>query len=294
MTLLVMAAGLGSRYGSLKQMDPIGPNGEFILDYTVYDAIRAGFDKVVFVIKKENYDTFRETLGTRIGQKIEVAYAFQDLSDLPAGFSVPTGREKQWGTAHAALAARTEIRGGFAVVNADDLYGQETFTLLHHFLSTETANACGCMAGFVLKNTLTENGTVSRGVCTCDANGMLTEIRERTKIGRQADGSVAYFEDDTWHPLDEGCIVSMNAWALTEGFFASAERGFSDFLRQMKNPLKDEYYLPTAVWNYSKDSGLPLRVMKTDSCWYGVTYREDREAVVQHIRRQIEAGIYPA
>lgn len=288
-----MAAGLGSRYGTLKQMDPIGPNGEFILDYTVYDAIRAGFDKVVFVIKKENLEAFRETIGERIGKRIEVAYAFQDLHNLPDGFAVPEERSKQWGTAHAALSARDEIKGGFAVVNADDLYGQETFRLLHDFLATGTDTACGCMAGFVLKNTLTENGTVSRGVCDCSADGMLNGIQERTKIGRQPDGSVAYLEDGVWHPLDESCIVSMNAWALTEGFFASAERGFVDFLRSMKDPLKDEYYLPTAVWNYRKETGMPLRVMKTNANWFGMTYREDREAVVAHIRKQIEASVYP-
>ncbi len=288
-----MAAGMGSRYGGLKQMDPIGPNGEFILDYTVHDAVCAGFDRVVFVIKEENYDLFRETVGNRIGNKVEVAYAFQDLHDLPDGFSVPEGRTKQWGTAHAVLAARHLLDGGFAAVNADDLYGRETFSLLYRFLSSEPKTACGCMAGFVLKNTLTENGTVARGVCTYDQNGYLTDICERTKIARQADGVPAYFEDDVWHSLDENSIVSMNAWALTEGFLQSAEQGFREFLLHLTDPLKQEYYLPSAVWQYSRSCGKPLKVEKTQAHWYGVTYREDKKTVVRYIQDQINAGVYP-
>ena len=256
MTLLVMAAGLGSRYGGLKQMDPVGPNGEFILDYTVYDAIRAGFDRVVFVIKKENLQAFEETVGSRIRNRIrdrirdrihfrpdsnvEVAYAFQDLHDLPEGFTVPEGREKQWGTAHAVLAARDLLTDGFAVVNADDLYGPEALQLLHDFLASERTNACGCMVGFVLRNTMTEHGTVSRGVCVCDENGFLTDIQERTEIGMQPDGSAAYREDGVWHPVDADCIVSMNAWALDGGFIKSAQEGFVEFLRNMTNPKKED------------------------------------------------------
>lgn len=298
MTLLVMAAGMGSRYGGLKQMDPIGPNGEFILDYTVYDAVRAGFDRVVFVIRKENEEAFRETIGnrlsTRLGDRVEVAYAYQDLSDLPEGFSVPEGRVKQWGTAHAVLAARELLKGeGFAVVNADDLYGPEAFRLLHSFLA-DPKDACGCMVGFVLRNTMTENGTVSRGICACDENGFLTDIQERTEIGLQPDGSAAYREDGVWHPVDAGCTVSMNAWALDSGFVASAEAGFAAFLASMENPQKNEYYLPTAVWNYSRSCGKPLRVLRTEDRWYGVTYREDRQPLVDYIRSQIAAGVYPA
>ncbi len=283
MTLLIMAAGLGSRYGGLKQMDPVGPNGEFILDYTVYDAVRAGFDRVIFVIRPENEQAFRETLGDRIasrhGGRVEVRYAFQELSDLPEGFSVPPGREKQWGTAHAVLAARELLRGeGFAVVNADDLYGKETFRLLHNFLSGGTESACGCMVGFPLRNTMTENGTVSRGVCACDESGCLLDI----------------CEDGVWHPLDKDCIVSMNAWALDGGFLRSAEAGFSDFLRTLKDPLKQEYYLPTAVWAYRNQCGRPLRVLRTSDRWYGVTYREDRQRVVEHLREQTANGAYPS
>ena len=293
MTLLVMAAGMGSRYGGLKQMDPIGPNGEFILDYTIRDAVRAGFDKAVIVIKKENEEAFRETVGNRIGKYIEVEYAFQDLHDMPAGFTVPEGRVKQWGTGHAVLAARGLIKGGFAAVNADDLYGQESFEIMHNFLANENQDACGCMAGFILKNTLTENGTVARGVCECSEDGLLLDIQERTKIARGEDGRTAYFEDGIWHPVDDTSIVSMNAWALTEGFMQSCEKGFEAFLNNLTDPLKQEYYLPTAVWQYSKESGLPLRVQKTGARWYGVTYRQDKETVVSYIQSQIAAGVYP-
>jgi len=293
MTLLVMAAGMGSRYGGLKQMDPIGPNGEFILDYTILDAVRAGFTKAVFVIKKENEQAFRETVGDRVGKLIDVEYAFQDLNDMPEGFSVPEGRVKQWGTGHAVLAARHLIKGGFAAVNADDLYGQESFVLLHDFLADPNKAACGCMAGYILKNTLTENGSVARGVCECNENGILQSITERTKIARGEDGNTAYLENDVWHPVDENSIVSMNAWALTEGFMESCEKGFVDFLQNVTDPLKQEYYLPTAVWNFSKECGKPLCVKKTGARWYGVTYKEDKETVVAYIRSQIDAGVYP-
>lgn len=293
-----MAAGLGSRYGGLKQIDPIGPNGEFIVDYTVYDAVRAGFDRVVFVIKEENLQAFRETVGdrirSRIGSNVEVAYAFQDLNDLPEGFPVPEGRVKQWGTAHAVLAARHLLGDGFAVVNADDLYGPEAMRLLHDFLAGERKDVCGCMVGFVLRNTMTAYGTVSRGVCVCDENGFLTDIQERTEIGMLSNGSTAYREDGVWHAVDPDCIVSMNAWALDGGFVRSALDGFASFLRGMKNPQKEEYYLPTAVWNYSRSCGKPLRVLRTNDRWYGVTYREDRQPLIDYIRKQIEDGVYPS
>ena len=300
MTLVVMAAGMGSRYGGLKQMDPIGPNGEFILDYTIFDAVKAGFRKVVFVIKEENLEAFKETVGDRIANRkdlaIEVGYAFQDLADMPEGFSVPEGRVKQWGTGHAVLAARhllADEAEGVAVVNADDLYGEETFAILHDFLADPNKTACGCMAGFVLKNTLTENGAVARGVCAVSEDGHLTEINERTKIARQADGSTAYLEDDVWHPVSEDSTVSMNAWALTAGFMKATEEGFVEFLKNLKDPMKQEYYLPTAVCLYSERTGLPLQVKKTGARWYGVTYKQDKEVVEAYIASLIEAGVYP-
>ena len=255
MTLLVMAAGMGSRYGGLKQLDPIGPHGEFILDYTVYDAKAAGFDRVVFVIKEENLELFRETVGNRIGKKIRVDYCFQSIDDLPQGFSVPEGRTKQWGTAHAELPL--------------------------------------CMAGFVLKNTLTENGTVSRGECRTDEAGRLTDITERTKIKRLDDGRTAYFENDVWNPISEDAIVSMNCWGLPADFFAAAEDGFVRFLESGGDETKKEYYLPDAVKYYMNKKGVAAKVLLTKAKWFGVTYHEDRESVVNHVRSLIENGIYP-
>ncbi len=292
MTLLVMAAGMGSRYGGLKQLDPIGPNGEFILDYTAYDAMKAGFDKVVFVIKEENYEIFKETVGNRIGTSIETAYCFQSLDDLPDGYSVPEGRTKQWGTAHAVLAARNEIKGPFAAVNSDDFYGRESFEIIAKHMK-ENASSPSCMAGFVLKNTLTENGTVSRGECKVDENGILIDITERTKIKRLDDGDTAYFENDEWIKLPDDTIVSMNCWGLPEEFFGYAEKSFCDFLESGGDEMKKEFYLPDAVKKYLSASGNKATVLKTEAKWYGVTYKEDRETVVAHINRSIEDGTYP-
>ncbi len=292
MTLLVMAAGMGSRYGGLKQLDPIGPNGEFILDYTVYDAIAAGFNKVVFVIKEENLEIFKETVGNRIGEKIEVAYCFQSLDDLPEGYSVPEERTKQWGTAHAVMAARNEIKGNFAAVNSDDFYGRESFKIIADYMNGAGSAPC-CMAGFVLKNTLTENGTVSRGECFVSENGILANIEERTKIKRLENGQTAYFENDEWIELSEETIVSMNCWGLPEEFFGYAEKSFVEFLEGGGDELKKEFYLPEAVKKYLAASGNSARVLKTEAQWYGVTYKEDRETVVNHIKNSIEKGVYP-
>lgn len=292
MTLLVMAAGMGSRYGGLKQLDPIGPNGEFILDYTVYDALRAGFDKVVFVIKEENLEIFKETVGNRIGSKCETVYCFQSLDDMPEGYVVPEGRIKQWGTAHAVLAARNAITGPFAAVNADDFYGRESFELIADYMKANPDSPT-CMAGFVLKNTLTENGTVARGECSVDESGYLTDIAEHTKIMRLENGNTAYFENDEWNDIDENCIVSMNCWGLPEDFFASAEKGFCRFLTSGGDEMKKEYYLPTAVKEYLAESGKKAQVLKTGAKWYGVTYKEDRQTVVDYINKAIEDGAYP-
>ncbi len=292
MTLLVMAAGMGSRYGGLKQLDPIGPHGEFILDYTVYDAMCAGFDKVVFVIKEENLDIFKETVGNRIGSKIETAYCFQKLEDLPEGYSVPEGRTKQWGTAHAVLAARDEIKGPFAAVNADDFYGRESFKIIADYMNANNGDAC-CMAGFVLKNTLTENGHVSRGECKVNESGMLSDITERTKIMRLENGNTAYFENEEWIEIPEDTIVSMNCWGLPEEFFGFAQKSLIEFLESGGDEMKKEFYLPEAVKKYLKASGKDAKVLRTDARWYGVTYKEDRATVVEHIKRSTEDGTYP-
>ncbi len=291
MTLLVMAAGMVSRYGGLKQLDPIGPNGEFILDYTVFDAMNAGFDKVVFVIKEENLEIFKETVGNRIGSKIETAYCFQSLDDLPDGYSVPEGRTKQWGTAHAVLAARNEIKGPFAAVNSDDFYGRESFEIIAKHMK-DNESGC-CMAGFVLKNTLTENGTVSRGECKVSENAKLIDITERTKIKRIENGNTAYFDGEEWIEIPEDTIVSMNCWGLPEEFFGYTEKNFCEFLESGGDEIKKEFYLPDAVKKYLAQSGSEATVLKTEAKWYGVTYKEDRAVVVEHINRSIENGTYP-
>ena len=292
MTLLVMAAGMGSRYGGLKQLDPIGPNGEFILDYTVYDAMKAGFNKVVFVIKEENLEIFKETVGNRIGSKIETAYCFQSLDDLPEGYSVPEGRTKQWGTAHAVLAARNEIKGPFVAVNSDDFYGRESFEIIAKHVS-ENPNSPACMAGFVLMNTLTENGTVSRGQCYVSDESDLLNITERTKIKRLENGNTAYMEDDEWIEIPEDTIVSMNCWGLPEEFFGYAEKSFCEFLQNGGDEMKKEFYLPDAVKQYLAGSGNTAKVLRTSAKWYGVTYKEDRDVVIAHIERSIANGTYP-
>ncbi len=292
MTLLVMAAGMGSRYGGLKQLDPIGPNGEFILDYTVFDAMRAGFDKVVFVIKEENLEIFKETVGNRIGKKIAVEYCFQALDDMPAGYTVPEGRTKQWGTAHAVLAARNEIKGPFAAVNADDFYGRESFEIIKKHMDETDGSGC-CMAGFILKNTLTENGTVSRGECKVSDDGKLIDITERTKIMRLESGSTAYCENDEWIEIPEETIVSMNCWGLPEEFFGYAEEEFKKFLSSGGDEMKKEFYLPDAVKKYLATTAKSAQVLKTEAKWYGVTYKEDRATVVKHIADSTARGEYP-
>ena len=292
MTLLVMAAGMGSRYGGLKQLDPVGPNGEFILDYTVYDALQAGFDNVVFIIKEENLEIFKETVDNRIGTTCKTEYCFQRLDDMPEGFKVPEGRVKQWGTGHAVLAARDVIKGPFAAVNADDFYGRESFEIIAKYMK-ENPDSPTCMAGFVLKNTLTENGTVARGHCTVDENGVLVDITERTKIMRLENGQTAYLEDDVWHDIDEDAIVSMNCWGIPADFFGVAMDEFVKFLGNGGDEMKKEYYLPTAVMKYLSDSNKTAKVLKTEAKWFGVTYKEDRETVVNHIRKAIADGVYP-
>lgn len=302
MTLLILAAGLGSRYGGMKQIDPIGPEGEFIIDYSCYDAARAGFDRVVFVIKRENLDDFRETVGRRVSRYIKVEYAFQDMADLPAGISVPEGRTKPWGTAHALYAARNIVDDCFAVINADDFYGRETIAAAAaHLRAAEERghkNEHGrfdcCMVGFVLANTLTENGAVSRGICSVEG-GRLSSIIERTAI-RRADGGDAaeYCEGDTWYPLPLESVASMNCFGLVPEVFGYIEKYFREFLLNMPDPQRSEFYLPFALNSLAQDGIIDISVEMTPSKWYGVTYAADKEPVVRSIRALIEAGVYPS
>lgn len=296
MTLVVMAAGMGSRYGGLKQLDPVGPSGEFIIDYAVYDAVKAGFDKVVFIIKEKNLALFKSTVGNRIAGHIKVEYAFQKLDDIPDGFDISDSRTKPWGTGHAVLSAKKYVDGSFAVINADDFYGRESFKLIADYLhsSKDSNKAHFCMAGFILKNTLTENGHVARGICEVDQNGFLRNITERTKIMRD-DGQVKYFEgDDSGTAINENSTVSMNCWGFEKSFFDSLEKSFRLFLEKNKNDLtKCEYFLPFAVKEAMERKECDVKVLLTGAKWYGVTYRNDKEAVVAYIKNQIEKGVYP-
>ena len=298
MTLVILAAGMGSRYGGLKQLDPMTDAGNFIIDFSLYDAIRAGFDKVVFIIKEENLELFRETIGARIEERICVEYAFQRGDDLPAGFTLPEGRVKPWGTGHAIYCVRNLVKENFAVINADDYYGRDTFLQLARHLRTasnEGGRAHHCMVGFALGNTLTENGTVSRGQCEVDADGMLISVTERTKIAKK-ETCAAYLCDDgeTWTDIPFDTIVSMNCWGFTPDIFADLEREFSEFLKNLgSNPLKAEFYLPSAVDEQQKSGVCDVKVYPTTSLWQGVTYPEDKERVKKAIRSLIDAGEYP-
>lgn len=297
--LVIMAAGMGSRYGGLKQMDPMDERGHLIIDYSIYDAVRAGFEKVIFVIKEENYDLFRETIGDRISAKVEVAYAFQRLGDLPEGFAVPEGRVKPWGTGQAILSAAGAAEGApFAVINADDYYGKEAFQKAFDYLSSSRDDDMYrfAMVGYQLKNTVTENGSVSRGVCRVSPEGFLLEIRERTRIEMRPDG-IACTEDggESWIHLDDDTIVSMNMWCFSAGIMDELKSRFPQFLENgiRENPLKCEYFLPSVVEALLKENKATVKVVTTPDKWYGVTYREDKPGVVAALAAMRKAGVYP-
>ena len=298
--LVVMAAGMGSRFVGLKQLEPIDDNGHVILDYSVYDAHRAGFETVIFVIKQEHEELFREKIGDRMSKVMEVKYAFQRSDDLPEGYAVPEGRVKPWGTAQAVLAVRDLVDGPFAVVNADDYYGPEGYEeiynyLLHHPDTPEMYEYA--MVGYLLKNTVTENGSVARGVCTETASGYLHSVVERTKIIK-GEKTPMYTEDDgeTWHELCEDDIVSMNLWGFQKSYLEEAWAGFPAFLDQAlaENPLKGEYFLPTVVSNLLSQHKARVKVLRSNDKWYGVTYKEDKPSVVAALAELREKGIYPA
>ena len=306
--LVIMAAGMGSRYGGLKQIDPIDGSGHIIMDYSIYDALAAGFGKVVFVIKKENKDLFREVIGDRIAKQAEVLYAFQDLADIPEGFEVPEGRINPWGTGHAVRACRHLIDGPFAVINADDYYGKEAFRILYEELTDNTDPYRFVMAGYRLGNTLTENGHVARGVCRTDENGLLADIHERTQIVRAGmvpenlrteeiiSAGAAYTEDGgaSWTALPEDSVVSLNVWGFTRAMMDELDRRFPAFLEKAlaENPLKAEFFLPSCVDDLIKEGLAKVRVRTTEDVWYGVTYREDRPKVVEALAAYVCAGEY--
>ena len=297
MTLVIMAAGMGSRYGGLKQLDPVGPGGEFIIDYSVYDAIRAGFTKVVFIIKEENLEAFQETISRRIEGKIAMEFVFQKIESYAEGVAIPEERKKPWGTAHAVLCAKEAVGDDdFAVINSDDFYGRESFAILADYLKNSSktdAKAHFCMSGFKLCNTLTDNGHVSRGICETDENGILTSVTERTKIQRN-NGVIQYQEEDAWFDLAEDAVASMNCWGFTARFFEELTGGIGEFFRENAADLKKcEYYLPSAVKSMIAKDGCDVKVLATDAKWYGVTYHEDRAAVVNALKAMIERGEYP-
>ncbi len=296
--LVVMAAGMGSRYGGLKQMDPMDDYGHVILDFSVYDAMLAGFEKVIFIIKKENEALFRQRIGDRMSKKIKVEYAYQELHNLPEGFEVPAGREKPFGTGHAVLSCKDKVHGPFAVINADDFYGRGAFQMIYDYLDSNEEKDMYqfAMVGYLLKNTLTENGHVARGVCQVDDQGFLTDIHERTRIEKHGD-SPAYTEDEgkTWEKLPDGTIVSMNLWGFSAGMMGELEKGFPVFLHDnlKKNPLKCEFFLPFAVEELMEEGKAKVKVLKSEDRWYGVTYQEDKGIVMQAISDFKKKGVYP-
>lgn len=296
--LVIMAAGMGSRYGGLKQIDPVDAYGNLIIDFSIYDAIEAGFEKVIFIIKHAIEADFREYMGNRMEKHIQAEYVYQELDRLPQGFTLPRGREKPWGTAHAILCCEPVLDAPFAVINADDYYGKSAFQSIYRELSTMEDDALYhyAMVGYDLYKTLTENGHVARGICSVGPNGLLTGIRERTRIEAH-NGQAEYTEDEgaVWVPLPRGLTVSMNLWGFTPSIFKELGSRFFVFLRENLpvNPLKCEYFLPFVVDSLIKEEKAQVSVLTSPDNWYGVTYREDKDKVVKAIREMKEAGCYP-
>ena len=295
--LVIMAAGMGSRYGGLKQLDPVGSHGQLIIDYSIYDARRAGFETVVFVIKPEIEADFKAAIGDRVARLVDVKYAYQLKEDLPEGYAVPEERTKPWGTAHAALSVREIVDGPFAVINADDYYGPEAFREIYAYLSGHPDGEVYeyVMVGYLLKNTVTENGTVARGVCEETADHFLTQVTERTKIEK---GEPPRFTEDdgrTWTDLPGDTIVSMNMWGFNRSFLDEAWKRFPAFLDAAlaENPVKAEYFLPTVVSQLIDEGRARVKVLRSEDKWYGVTYREDKPAVVAAIAEKTASGLYP-
>lgn len=296
--LVIMAAGMGSRYGGLKQIDPVDEQGHIIMDFSIFDAKRAGFEKVVFIIKKEIEEDFKESIGKRMEKVMDVAYAYQDLHNIPEGFEVPEGRVKPWGTAHAVLSAIDDIDGPFAVINADDYYGKDAFQEIYDYLSTheDDDKYRYTMVGYQLKNTVTDNGHVARGICEIDENGKLVSITERTKIQKFED-RIAFTEDDgqTWTDVDKDTLVSMNMWGFTRSILEEIKKEFPAFLEKglKENPMKCEYFLPSVVSDLLAQDKATVEVLSSKDKWYGVTYKEDKPVVVAAIKKLKEEGSYP-
>ena len=296
--LVILAAGIGSRYGGLKQIDPVGANGELIIDYSIYDAIKAGFEKVVFIITRAIHDDFMEIIGNRISRFIASDYVYQDLNSLPKGYALPEGRVKPWGTAQAVLAVKQLVKGPFAVINADDFYGASAYRTIYDWLSQPRGNDGKnhfAMVGYRIENTVSDHGSVARGICEDDA-GYLTSIVERTLVKKSGLGAV-FSEDkgETWNEIPSGTLVSMNCWGLNDGFFEAAGRDFPQFLDENipKNPMKCEYLLPSEIGTQLANAVCDVSVLESPDKWYGVTYREDRPGVMNAVEALHAAGAYP-
>lgn len=293
-TLLIMAAGMGSRFGGLKQIEPVGPNGEFIIDYSIYDAIKAGFNKVVFVIKKENFSIFKETIGDRISKHIEVCYAFQDMDALPDGYVRPTLREKPWGTSHAILSAKEFINGNFAVINADDFYGRDAYFVISSFLDSKVDGNVYAIVGYMIKNTLSNNGSVKRGVCDYK-DGLLTGLIESSV--ERVDGSIVAspLNGDEAFSITEDTLVSMNMLGFNTSIFDYIEANFPKFLDDNKDDiLKCEYLIPDVIIDAVRKNFASVKLLSTTAKWQGITYKEDKELVVNEIKNLIDDGVYPS
>ncbi|MEZ3487929.1 MAG: nucleotidyltransferase [Lachnospiraceae bacterium] len=296
--LVIMAAGMGSRYGGLKQIDPVDGEGHIIMDFSLFDARKAGFEEVIFIIKRENEADFKEAIGDRVERYMKVSYAFQEIDNIPEGYEVPEGRVKPWGTAHAVLSCIDQVNGPFAVINADDYYGREAFELIYNQLAShqDDDKYRYTMVGYMLANTVTDNGHVARGVCEMNQDGELVGITERTKIEKRG-GGIAFTEDDgeTWTPVPGDTTVSMNMWGFTHSILKEIRDRFPAFLDQgiQNNPMKCEYFLPAVVSDLLGEGRATVAVLKSADKWYGVTYKEDKPVVVAAIQRMKEEGLYP-
>ncbi|ABX40956.1 nucleotidyltransferase family protein [Lachnoclostridium phytofermentans] len=294
--LVIMAAGMGSRYGGLKQIDSVDEQGHIIIDFSIFDAIKAGFKKVIFIIKKEIEEDFKEVIGNRIEKIVEVEYVYQEIAKVPENFTVPESRVKPWGTGHAILCCMDKIQGPFAVINADDFYGREAFVKIYDFLSSIEQINLYSMVGYQLKNTLTEHGSVARGVCNVNEEGFLTKITERTKIEKFPDGAKYYeSETDTWEEISFDSTVSMNLWGFQANIMAELKEEFDTFLKTevANNPEKSEFFLPTVVQHMIESQKVQVKVLHSKDQWFGVTYKEDKEVVLKEIAKLKEQGIYP-
>jgi UTP-glucose-1-phosphate uridylyltransferase len=292
-TLLILAAGMGSRYGGLKQVEPVGPGGETILEYSIFDAIRAGFGKVVFVIRESFADDFKARFESKLKGRIEIKYVYQELNKLPDGFELPEGREKPWGTGHAVLMARDVIHEPFAAINADDFYGAEAYQVIARFLTESVKPNVYAMIGYQLNNTLSEFGSVSRGICTTNDAGKLTKIKETHKIRKEGHRFLCETDDGATAELSGTEAVSMNFWGFHPSIFANIETQFVDFLKENINQPKSEFYIPFVVFEMIKQEIISVDVLKADSPWFGVTYKEDKPHVIEQISALTKRGVYP-